>query len=859
MSIEAGDVVWNITGTTKGLNQALTDSERMAKESYGRIAQITSTAMIGVGAAITGAFAIGVKNAMNWSAAWANVATLGVRDMKALQDGVSKLATIYGTDLTESVDSVYQALSKQIPEGAVINVLESATRGAMAGVGSLTDAVNLGTSVMNAYGLNTGDAATVTENFNRVMGICATAVADGGTKLSEMGSVMGRIAPIAAAAKVPLEQLFASVAALTSQGIETSEAVSGLKIMLQSILKPGSDAAKIAERMGIDFNAAALATQGLGGFLQTTTQAVREHLAAGENEITVLASLFGSVEALNAVLSLTSEQGGTNFTKALNDMGESTQRLQDMSEAYIKSNPGIAFNAFANEAKLLSIEMGKSLIPLLREMMDFSKPILEWFTALPPWVHQAAFAFGALSLGLGGIMKLSVPFIAFLRLIGVLGGTSAASVAAMGPAGTVAAAGVAAAGTASVAATPGIAGVGIAATGAATGLGLLAIAGPAAATGLGGTLLLTGPLAVGVGAAAVSGGLLAGALLAITFGANYAAGKVGEYFSATQAASEANSRAIDGLRALADGLDQAGIKYDHAKVATLSTGDAVQYLHGIYMAHRQAVIDVAQTTRAASQDMAASVTGATDLIGQAMQREIESQERGFRGLAVTVEDVYNGMTWQIMRNATLATDSVVTAAKEAAQSVQNLSALASQYAWNAEQRRGGGGGGGGSGGWGGYYQTGMLPGVDYGMGGGGVNWWGDNMFGGGAPVGSSPYPWGDEWPGIPGLQDLAGQADAWRRAAHPGWYAALDEKRLRDAGATVQPLPMPVPQPLPAVPAGGYEAGPTLASRAGVPNVTVNLNLTGDVNLRTIEDIRATGQALADTVRSALSARGYRI
>jgi hypothetical protein len=128
-----------------------------------------------------------------------------------------------------------------------------------------------------------------------------------------LASSLGNVAPLASAAGVSLEEVVAAVAGLTSQGQSTSVAVTGIRQAIAALIKPTSEAEKEAERLGISFDAAALESKGLAGVLADV-----ERATGGSKES--LAQLFGSVEALNAVLGLIGPSGD-KFTDSLEAMG----------------------------------------------------------------------------------------------------------------------------------------------------------------------------------------------------------------------------------------------------------------------------------------------------------------------------------------------------------------------------------------------------------------------------------------------------------------------------------------------------------------------------------------------------------
>ena len=128
--------------------------------------------------------------------------------------------------------------------------------------------------------------------------------------------------PTAKAAGVGVNELLSGVASLTANGIGTSEAMTGIKAALSNVIKPSSEAAKKAKELGLNFSTAELQSKGLAGFLDEVKT------ATGGNTDT-MAQLFGSVEALNTVLTLTSDQGSQLMNDTLSEMATNTTALDD--------------------------------------------------------------------------------------------------------------------------------------------------------------------------------------------------------------------------------------------------------------------------------------------------------------------------------------------------------------------------------------------------------------------------------------------------------------------------------------------------------------------------------------------------
>ncbi len=476
-AVAAGDVVWRILGDDSGLRKSLDRTEKDVQGRFSRMSKSVSTPMMVAGGAITGVFGVAGKSAMNFQDQMHNVATLGVNDLGNLSDGVLDITKEFGLGINETTLGMYNLKSATGADGAeALTMFRQAAVAATAGVTDINTAVQLGTSTVDAFGLGYSQMPLV---FDQAF----VAVKNGVTTFAELSAAVGKVAPTFAAAGLSTKELYASMSALTKAGITTREASTSLKAAMSNVIKPTEEARQAAEELGVEFNVAALKTQGLEGFLQGLKQ------ATGGN-IDKMAQFFGSTEALNAVMALTGNQAGA-LSKNLQDMenaqGATNQAFKDFTEG----NTAFAYRQLKAELTALGIEVGTALLPALMKLGKAATVIAAGFSAVAEtqigqWAIVGVAGLGALSLGIGTTMKVIAPFTAALKLLGI-------------------------AGTATTAATGGAAvavgGVGTAATGTAAAAG-------GAATALGGAGAAAGALGVAAGAAAVALVALGGVAIA---------------------------------------------------------------------------------------------------------------------------------------------------------------------------------------------------------------------------------------------------------------------------------------------------------------------------------------------------------
>ncbi|MCH8858847.1 MAG: phage tail tape measure protein, partial [Proteobacteria bacterium] len=236
-----------------------------------------------------------------------------------LRDTARKMASEFGGSGATQVKAFYQAISAgagTVEQAAAL--IQTANKLAIGGVGNLTTSVDVLTTALNNYGkagLTAKDAAD----------ILFTGVKFGKTTIGELGAAIGRTASLAADAGVSFTELVSATAALTTTGISTREAITGVRAILAGIIKPTDQARKMAKKLGIEFNAAGLKAKGFSTFLA-------DLIKATGGSVEQLAQLFGGVEALAPVISLTGAVA-EKFSETLVGM---TKRAGAMEEAYLK-------------------------------------------------------------------------------------------------------------------------------------------------------------------------------------------------------------------------------------------------------------------------------------------------------------------------------------------------------------------------------------------------------------------------------------------------------------------------------------------------------------------------------------------
>lgn len=314
-----------------------------------------ATAVTTAARKIVTAFSDGVKAAVDFEASMANVSTLvdtGTVSMAAFEQGILSMAGELGsaTDLT---NGLYQALSAGVEPAKALGFVEQSAKFAKAALTDTHGAVDLLSTVLNAYGMSASEAG-------RVSDVLFQTIKDGKTTGELLTSALGQVIPTAESLGVELEHVTAAIATMTKSGIDTNTAVTALNATMIALIKPSEDAKKAAEELGLNFSKAGV--EGAGGFQQFL---VKLKAAVGDNE-TMMARLFPNVRALKAAFSLTGA-GADEFAKILDNMYNSSENVNIAFEKQQKTAAATA-EAIKNR---LSAAFTQALLPALRSFSSW--------------------------------------------------------------------------------------------------------------------------------------------------------------------------------------------------------------------------------------------------------------------------------------------------------------------------------------------------------------------------------------------------------------------------------------------------------------------------------------------------------
>lgn len=310
-----------------------------------------------------------VNTAADAETSFAKVRTLldGSTDVTAYYESVRKGAQEAGVPLAEYTEALYQSLSASVDQGNAVKFTTDAAKLARGGFTDLTKAVDVLTTIQNAYGMSTKQTSRIADKLVTTQNL-------GKVTVDELGQVMARSIPTARAYNVNLDTLLATYAVMTKNGNQAADSTTLLNATFNELGKYGTKTATILkEKTGKSF--AQLMASGTSltdvlGILET--EATKSGLAIND--------LFGSQEAAKgANIILTNAK---DITTAISEMGDSIGASAEANATML--------NTYNEQLKLLKTnwgllmeEVGKKGIPVLNHVVkSLNKMIAPGTTSL---------------------------------------------------------------------------------------------------------------------------------------------------------------------------------------------------------------------------------------------------------------------------------------------------------------------------------------------------------------------------------------------------------------------------------------------------------------------------------------------
>lgn len=248
---------------------------------------------------------------------------------KQLKGEVADLAKEIPIARDQLANGLYQTISNGVPEDNWIEFLNTSARSAVGGLADINKVVGVTSTLIKNYGLEWSAAADIQDKIQLT-------AKNGVTSFEQLSQALPRVTGNAATLGVSIDELMGTFATLTGVSGNTAEVSTQLAAIFTALVKPSSEAAEMAAKMGIQFDAASIkAAGGFQNFLNQLDGSVKAYAQAnGVLEQEVYSKLFGSAEAIRALIPLQGELADkftANVANMVNSAGTMDAAYADMS------------------------------------------------------------------------------------------------------------------------------------------------------------------------------------------------------------------------------------------------------------------------------------------------------------------------------------------------------------------------------------------------------------------------------------------------------------------------------------------------------------------------------------------------
>ena len=363
------------------------------KKVGGQIKEVGGKLTRNITMPIAAVYGASIKAAMTYGDSIAKVATIADQSqvpIKTLSNEILNLSNESGKGASELAEATYQALSASVETKNVSGFVRQATGLAKAGFLETADAVDVLTTVINAYGKSAEDADEIANMLIQTQN-------DGKTTVNELAQNMGQVIPTASALNIPLEQLTASYVMLTKQGINTANSTTQLRAMFNELSKDGSNVSKILkDQTGKSFGQLMQEGWSLGDVLKVLNESVDGNGEAFKN-------LWGNTRAGQGALALVNgglEEFNEEAAKMLDSTGNVDKALSELA------TPGAAARKALNQLVNVGIQIGDVLAPYVEKAAQAIQWLVDKFNSLSPEAQKTIVVIGAIAAAIGPLLTI---------------------------------------------------------------------------------------------------------------------------------------------------------------------------------------------------------------------------------------------------------------------------------------------------------------------------------------------------------------------------------------------------------------------------------------------------------------------
>jgi TP901 family phage tail tape measure protein len=222
---------------------------------------------------------------------------------------VRNLSNEFGTPLIDTAAGAYEVLSNQVAKGAkAISFMREANKLSLVTFASSQDSVSALTGIINAYGLDTSDAAEISAKLFKTIEL-------GRVYMVDLAGSIGDVSSIASLLGISLDELLAAISSITIRSVNPRNALTQLRNIFSQLLKPSEDMKDALHSIGYESGPDLIRVNQLSGAL--------EKLVGVRPDLEGLADIFRNIRGFAGAAILSRDSEG--FKKNVSEMKNASE------------------------------------------------------------------------------------------------------------------------------------------------------------------------------------------------------------------------------------------------------------------------------------------------------------------------------------------------------------------------------------------------------------------------------------------------------------------------------------------------------------------------------------------------------
>lgn len=335
---------------------------------------------------------------------------------------LKKQALDYGGTSQFTASQVVESQTLLSQAGYKTNEVLAATPGilnlAAASGTDLATSVGITSSALQGFGLHAEDSAKVAD-------LLAKSAIDTNLSMTDLGTALQYVAPVAGAMGISMEEAVAAIGELSQAGMTGQMAGEQLQNILLALTSPTEEAAQYMEQLGLSFTESSGKLKPLGeiiGELEASFQGLNQAQQAEA------ASAIVGEQAKEGFISLirTGRDTLDGYTTSLQNAGGTAQEVADVQMDTLNG----AILQLQSALEAAGITIGDNFAGSLKAIVEWLTELVVGFTNLDPSLQAALVTFPLISAGVlsaaAAIGALTIAFQALQVSVPVIGAISVA-------------------------------------------------------------------------------------------------------------------------------------------------------------------------------------------------------------------------------------------------------------------------------------------------------------------------------------------------------------------------------------------------------------------------------------------------